>query len=326
MGESGQGPVLVTGATGFIGRSVVRRLGAAGRAVRCLVRDPVLAERAGLPPASLVVGALEDPVALARATAGCRAVLHLAGATRALGARGFHAANALGTARLAAATPDGVRFVQVSSLAAAGPSVDGASSSVRAEDGRPCSHYGRSKRDGELALLEHAARLDWCVVRPPIVYGPGDAGTDLLVRGALAFLAPVPWRRRPLSLVHVTDLTDALIRALERPGVPGFLPIDGPERADTTSLVQRIARAAGRRARPLPLPMWLILACGPLADFVHRLRGSAGFLCSDKLREVAAVGWVADPEPARAALDFVARVGIDEGFATVLGPASAPPV
>ena len=311
------GLTLVTGATGFIGRALVARLRRDGVALRCLVRDRERAQASGLAPAEIAEGALEDDSALRRAVTGVGAVVHLAGATRALDAAAFLRANAEGSARLAAAAAGcapGLRFVHVSSLAAAGPSVDGRGTDAAPAACRPRSWYGRSKLGGERGVLAHANRIDWCVVRPPIVYGPGDDATALLVAQALGWLAPVPLGRRPLSLVHVDDLVAALVRALTARGVTGFFPIDGPERADTTSLPQRIAAAAGRRARPLPVPMPLAFVAGFAVDLVHRLRGVPGYFGVDKLRDVASVGWVAAPGPARERLGFAAQIGIDQGF------------
>ncbi|MBI5850750.1 MAG: NAD-dependent epimerase/dehydratase family protein [Planctomycetes bacterium] len=326
------GPILVTGATGFIGRALASRLRRDGVALRCLVRDRARTQTTGLAPSEIVEGSLEDEAALRRAVTGVEAVVHLAGATRALRAAGFFRANTEGSARLAAAAAGcspGLRFVHVSSLAAAGPSVDGRGSDAAPDACRPRSCYGRSKLGGERGVLVHASRIDWCIVRPPIVYGPGDEATALLVAQASGWLAPVPLGRRPLSLVHVDDLVTALIFALESRGVPGFFPIDGPERADTTSLPQRIAAVAGRRVRPLPVPMPLAFVAGFAADLVHRLTGVPGYFGVDKLRDVASVGWVADPAPARERLGFTARIGIDDGFRSTLAairPSGVDPV
>ncbi len=314
-------PVLITGATGFIGKALALRLAALGGGLRCLVRNRTRAVSAGLPESSLVEGALEDPGSLARAAANARCIVHLAGATRAFTAADFLAANAAGTAALAAAAPNDCRFVLVSSLAAAGPSRDGDGSAAAPDRCHPCSHYGASKLAGERALLAHRERLDWCVIRPPIVYGPADDATRLLIGQALGLLAPVPFRRRPLSLIFVEDLVDLLITAMAKQGGGGFVPAEGAERSDTHGLPRAIAEAAGRAARLLPVPMPLVRCLGPLFDLVQRVRGKPGFLCSDKLREASAPGWVADGAPAQELFGFRARTPIREGFRITLSRA-----
>jgi nucleoside-diphosphate-sugar epimerase len=312
------GPVLLTGATGFIGAAVLRRLRALGVEVRCLVRDAGRAARAGIPAEVQRLGDLADPVAVRAAAAGVASVLHLAGATKSLDDAGFERANADGVRALAEVTPDRARFVLVSSLAAVGPSRDGAATVRPSSEASPVSRYGASKLRGEHKLLEHRDRLDWCILRPPIVYGPNDDGTLLLIRQALGWLAPVPTPPRPLSLIHVEDLASALVLALGRRGVHGYFPTDGAERSDTTALVRTIARLAGRRARPVPLPMLFARAAGHVADVFHRWRGKPSFFCADKMREASAPGWVADREAIFAALGFTPTIDLAAGFGPLL--------
>ena len=100
------------------------------------------------------------------------------------------------------------KVVLVSSLAAAGPSLDGADSNCGPAACRPVSVYGASKLQGELAFAESGLRH--LIVRPPVVYGPGDSATRLLFAQALAPLCVVPLRPRPLSIIHVDDLVAAL--------------------------------------------------------------------------------------------------------------------
>jgi nucleoside-diphosphate-sugar epimerase len=316
--------ILVTGATGFIGRALVARLIADGvgrENLRCLVRDRHRAAQLGLPEQSLVEGDLGDEAALRRAVDGLSAVVHLAGLTRALDPGLLDEVNARGTgrlARLAAAAAPGLRFVLVSSLAAAGPSVDGAGSTLPPDRCAPCSMYGRSKLHGELRMLEHSPGLDWCVLRPPIVYGPLDDGTRLLFRQATAPLAFVPWRPRPLSIVHVDDLTAAIRLALDARAVQGFFAVEGRERVDTDALVERFARAAGHRPRRVRVPMCVPRAIAPLVDLLSRARGEAILFNADKMAEAAAAGWVAVPGPAERRLGFAARVGLDAGLAATV--------
>ncbi len=317
--------VLVTGATGFIGRVLTARLRAAGCGVRCLVRDPVRAARLGLPQEVLRPGSLDDSASLRAAARGAATVVHLAGATRAFGQAGYDATNVAGTAHLLAALRDvapDAGLVQVSSLAAAGPSVDGATANLDPGSCRPVSAYGRSKLGGEVEVArERAARgLRAVVIRPPVVYGAADEATALLFDQALAPLAVVPWRARPLSVIHVEDLVAFLHAAVVRlAAVDGrHLSVEGPERLDTDELPRRIAQACGRRARllriPMALPRYLV---APLVEGFARLRRRPGFLSVDKMREASAVGWVADGGPAIEALGHRPEVAVDAGLRAV---------
>lgn len=317
----GGGRLLITGATGFIGRALVARL------VRRLppdllslpVRDAARAERSGLPAAAVVETELDGGPRLRDAAAGAGVVVHLAGAVRACSRRELDAANVDATTRLLEVLPAHARFVLVSSLAAAGPSVDGARTSEPAAACAPVSHYGESKRQGELALLAEAARSqrEWLVLRPCLVYGPGDAATALLFRQATGPLCAVPWRPRPLSTLHVEDLCDAIELALARTAASGtFLPVAG-EVSDTHRLMRSIADACGRRARLVSVPDHVVECAGSVADVVSRMRRRPSYFSRDKAREITAAGWVADTEPARLRLGFTARIGLQRGLGDV---------
>ncbi|MGA1607360.1 MAG: NAD-dependent epimerase/dehydratase family protein [Planctomycetota bacterium] len=313
--------ILITGATGFLGGALARRLLARGVPagnLRLLVRDPVRAAAVGLPQESLVAGDILDATSVASAVRGVDSIYHLAARTTALRPADFVDVNVGGTQNVVSAMERenrDARLVLVSSLAAARPTTDGVGSGAPPENCRPVSQYGRSKLDAERTLLAHWWWMNWTVVRPPAVYGPGDPATALLFRQATAVVTPVPLRRRPLSIAHVDDVVDCIERVgLER-ALRGHIPIEGAERTDSHDLMRRVARAAGRHARLLPVPMPLLRLLGPLLDGFARARGRSSFISSDKLREVAARGWVADPSLGERMVGFRARVGLDEGLA-----------
>ncbi|MBL9077074.1 MAG: NAD(P)-dependent oxidoreductase [Planctomycetes bacterium] len=316
--------ILLTGATGFLGRRLVAALIASGVApdrLRCLVRDRERALAAGLPAASLCFGDLGDPAVertLVAAAAGVDAVVHLAAELKGWTSTAYAGVNVGGTERLlravAAAAPR-AHFVLVSSLAAAGPSVDGTGSAAAPAAARPVSAYGESKRAAELCVV--AAGLRWTIVRPPVVYGQGDGATRLLFRQALAPVALVPRRPSPLSVIHVDDVARALQLVLERRPVGAVLPLDGRERTDTHAFVRAIAAACGRRARLLPVPLALAGFGAWASDAWAALRRSASYFSRDKVRELRAAGWVADPAAAQAVLGFAAAVPLAQGLAEV---------
>ncbi len=311
--------VMITGATGFIGRRLVQACLAAGIGdLACLVRDRSRALATGLPEHTLVSGDLADGEALGRAAAGADVIVHLAALTRALCDADLFEANAGGTRLLLASTDPAARIVMVSSLAAAGPSCDGEGTDLLPAQCRPVSRYGESKRQAELAVLADAARTSraWIVLRPGVVYGPGDAATRVLTAQACAWLTAAPSAPRPLSAVHVDDVCAAIIAAVRNPTENALcLPVVGPEPTDTHTLLRAIAAAHGRRARLMPVPIGLARAAAVLMQAWARLTRRPTFFNPDKVREIAAPGWVGDPEPAARALGFRARIDLQTGMA-----------
>ncbi|MBL8728592.1 MAG: NAD-dependent epimerase/dehydratase family protein [Planctomycetes bacterium] len=316
--------LLLTGATGFLGNRLVRLLqdrGLPPDRLRCLVRDRDRALRAGIPASSIRLGDLGDAnggPGLAAAADGADVVFHLAAELKGWRGGAFAAVNVGGTERLlraASAAAPAAHFVLVSSLAAAGPSIDGVGTDAMPAACRPVSAYGESKRDAELRVV--AGPAPWTIVRPPVVYGPGDGATRLLFRQACAPVTAVPLRTRPLSVIHVDDVAEALLRIATVRPAGAVLPLDGPERSDTHAFVRAIAAASGRRARLLPVPMAVAALGAAASDALAALRRSAGFFSRDKLREIRACGWVADGGPARERLDFVATTRLAAGLADV---------
>ncbi len=212
--------VLVTGASGFIGRYLVTALTERGDRVRAFVRSSsVVAPLIDL-GVELVRGDLLCADDLARAATGCDVVYHLAGSINALRREDQMRVNREGPASMAracAAQPKPPVLVLVSSVAAAGPARRGRLR-TEADLPAPLSNYGRSKRAGELAVAPYSDRVPITVIRPGIVFGPRDklllpafqAVHRFGVHVAPGFVSP------PLSLVYVDDLVELLIRAAQR--------------------------------------------------------------------------------------------------------------
>ena len=215
--------VLVTGASGFFGSHVAEELARQGVDVRVLLRRT--SSRAFLAgfPHEVAIGDVADAGSLPGAVAGVEAVVHAAGLIKARSAAEFDAINARGTANLLAAigqaAPDLRRFVYVSSLAAHGPSEDGAPRRAEAEP-RPLTAYGRSKLAGEEAVRASPISDRAVIVRPSVIYGPRDPAL-------LSFFQAVRWRVAPLlmgghnriSIVYATPAyIDTLATSVKKTG------------------------------------------------------------------------------------------------------------
>ena len=163
--------VVVTGETGFIGRDVSRHLVASGADVRAVVR-PELTQMA--PAGVATVRTPLEPSALEAAFRGADVVVHLAGVTSAVRPRTYTDVNVEGARAVAtAARQAGARLIHISSLAAAGPARAGAPRPARTIHPDPITPYGRSKLAGE-GVVASTSGLRWTILRPAVVYGPGD--------------------------------------------------------------------------------------------------------------------------------------------------------
>ena len=314
--DAASAPVLVTGATGFVGSHVVDAFVRAGVPLRALVRptsDVAGLERAG---AQLVEGSMTDPAALRRATDGARAVIHLAALTYARGDAEYHAVNAAGTealVRAVAETGTGPRrFVYLSSLAAAGPALDGRP--VQPDDTpRPLTAYGRSKLAGERAVLA-GTDLHPISLRAAAVYGPRDRELFRFFQFAGRGVLPMPTGPdRPLQLIHVEDLAEAVLYALEQDAT-GIVHIADPQAYPWRVVGEMVADAVGRRARVVRIPASLIGLAAAASEGLTGLVGGSTMFNRDKARELLAPGWLCETDAAMEKLGFVARTPLAEGL------------
>jgi nucleoside-diphosphate-sugar epimerase len=310
------GLVAVTGASGFVGRAVVRRLDAAGWRVRALARPASVARLAGL-PVEIVPGGLEDPAALGRLVAGAMAVVHCAGVTRGLTGADFHRVNVDGLERLVdAVRSDGARcrLVAVSSLAAREPHL---------------SPYAASKRAGEI-MLATVADVAWTIVRPPAVYGPGDQALRPVWRAIRLGILPVlgsPQAR--FSLVYVDDLAEAVARLVSVGDHAGriFELHDGRVGGYAWSDVLEAARRwRGRGVRPVRVPRAALVALAFVEVAVHRARRRQPLLTPGKVRELLHRHWVCDNAGLSGATGWTPRIGLDEGLRRTLSATDRRPV
>ena len=266
--------IALTGATGFLGGHVLTRLLDAGHAVQALTRKPQPA-RDGV---TWIDGALDRPETLIPLVSGCDAVLHIAGVVNAPDATGFDIGNRIGTVNIVAAAEvfGSGRFVHVSSLSAREPQL---------------SLYGASKRAAEDAVM--GSSLDWVVVRPPAIYGPGDTDNLELFRFARRGFIPLPPRGR-MSLIHADDLARLLVTLVD--GGPGRTSYDVDDGVSDgwshKDYARAIATAVGKRAATVALPRALIRGGARLDRLV---RGTRAKLTADRATYFCHPDWTIDP-------------------------------
>jgi len=283
-GSDAHGPVLVTGALGFVASRLVPRLLAGGSRVVALVRPGRDAARLAACGVEVRRGDLGDAAIPPETFAGARAIVHLAGL--ALVPRFLGAVELAGVPRGVFISSAGVHTRLVS------PGAD-------------------AKRAGEARL--RASSLAWTILRPSMIYGrPGDRNLERLLHWlARVPVMPLPGGGRVLQQpVHVDDLAGAILAALERPAAARHeYDLGGPDALTLRALVEESARALGRRALVLPLPLAPVHALVGVARRAG-LRTPVRPEQILRLEESKAV----DITPARRDLDFAPRT-FAEGIA-----------
>lgn len=268
--------LAITGATGFVGQSLLDRAGEAGMDVRALARQPQQ-KRKGV---DWVGGDLADRAALARLCNGAEAVIHVAGVVNAPDPEGFEEGNVVGTLNVIEAARDaGVRrFIFVSSLSAREPEL---------------SAYGQSKARAEKILK--ASGMDWTIVRPPAIYGPRDREMFELFRSAKWGVIPTP-KEGKASLIHVDDLARLLLALLPSGDDVMhriFEPDDGKRGGwSHYELARAIGWAVGKRPRVLGLSR-KTMEMAAKADAM--LRGKRAKLTLDRVGYFCHPDWVVSP-------------------------------
>lgn len=266
----------ITGGTGFVGSHVLDTALAAGHQVKALTRREQ-PEREGV---EWISGNLDDRTALHQLVTEVDAVIHIAGVITAPDRAGFDHGNVGGTlAMLAAATAGGVhRFVHVSSLAAREPKL---------------SLYGGSKARAE--ELIRSSGLEWSIVRPPAVYGPGDRETLELFRMAKLGLMLMPQHGR-VSLIHSDDLARLLLALCGDPAPSNILieADDGKPGGWThRQFARELGRAVGTKPAIVSAP-GLFLKLAARAD--QLFRGPKAKLTVDRAAYFSHRNWVVDPK------------------------------
>jgi nucleoside-diphosphate-sugar epimerase len=285
---------LITGASGFVGQALCRRL-----------PDARAVTRRGDAASGFVVPAIDDATDWSGAFDGVQAVIHLAARVHVMDEQAadplaeFRRVNTAGTLNLArqAAAAGVRRFVFASSVKVNGESTQPGRPFTADDVPAPEDPYGISKAEAEQGLHEVAAQtgMEVAIIRPPLVYGPGVKANFAsmmrwLARGVPLPLGAITENRR--SLVALDNLVDLLCVCLDHPAAANqtFMAGDG-EDLSTTALLTRMGKAMGHPARLLPVPPALLsLGAGMLGrkTFAQRLLGS---LQIDIGKTTALLGW-----------------------------------
>jgi uncharacterized protein YbjT (DUF2867 family) len=289
-----RGTLAITGATGFVGQTLVRIAIEGGWNVRALTRS----EKRPKEGLSWINGSLEQPASLAELVRGSDAVIHVAGVVNAADRAGFAKGNIDGTRAIVEAAQNGDvrRFIHVSSLSAREPSL---------------SNYGWSKAEAETVVANSG--LDWTMVRPPAIYGPGDKDMlDLFKMAQRGFILLPPAGR--LSVIEVSDLARLLLVLIDKPEtVRQIYDADDGRTGgwSHTEFGRAIGEAVSKRAATLSMPRALV-RLGAVLDRI--VRGNGAKLTTDRAAYFCHPDWVIDDSARVPAEIWVPRIETHAGL------------
>lgn len=286
--------ILITGASGLVGSSIVRRALSLDMDVLGQVRQRAVEGLSACVKSIAADTDWRDVLPGRDCVIHCAARVHQMQDTAASPLDAFRAVNTVGTLNLARQSAEaGVkRFVFISSIKVNGELTAANEAFVPHAAGIPDDPYGLSKYEAEQGLKEIAAQtgLEVVIIRPPLVYGPGVKAN---------FLSMMRWIRKgvplPLgaidnlrSLVFVENLAHLALLCSQHPQAPGhtFLVSDHQD-VSTSALLRQIAHAMGQRPRLIPVPAsWLKLAARVVGkgDIAQRLCGNLQLDISDTLQ------------------------------------------
>lgn len=311
---------FVTGATGFIGSNLVRELVNRQYSVSCLVRSETRAAHLKDERIELIHGDLCHPQSFKEPIKRADIIFHVAGVTKSANRAGFFHGNLETTRQLVQAMtqhgPAGQKLVYISSQAAAGPCSREPGTSEATANSLPVSAYGQSKKSAEQVVLSINDHSPVVILRPSIVFGPGDRAMLPLFKGAAMGIMPKSGARKfPVNCIYVDDLVEAIILAGESDAANGktFFVTDG-HAYNWTTLNNKIAACVNPRAFTLPIPLFLIWMTCHLNGLLERMTNRPFYLNPDKWLEIKQAGWLCSSARLREELGFRPRWSLEKGI------------
>ena len=304
---------FLTGATGFIGERLARRLLEQGYRVRCLVRSAARAESLRAAGAELLIGEVTDQGVLEIGMRGASLAYHLAAIydIGVIDRRAMEHTNVDGTRAFLGAlqTSNVPKGIYVSTTAALGPAEAGESDRITEYAGPFPSYYHRTKATAHRLAREAQKRgVPVIIVCPAFVYGPGDHGPggrfvrDLLRRRVPGLLTKPAW----FSYVHVDDVVEGLVLAGER-GRTGATYVLSGEAESVTGFARRVTQLARVKPPFLSFPPFLAAATGVLLDAVTRITGLRFPISREAVAVSAGHRWLHTHTPATNELNWKPR-------------------
>jgi nucleoside-diphosphate-sugar epimerase len=304
------GSIAITGATGFIGGTLIKRLASSGRKIQALIRPASIHKQPCNGAVKWIKGDLEDVASLRQLLHGADVIVHCAGAVRGATQEDFNRINVDGVARLAQTAVEQQlppRFLLMSSLAALEPQL---------------SAYASSKQQGERVLMDTAGKIDWAILRPSPVYGPGEREMLPVLRWMAKGVAPLLGSGHGrFPLLYADDLAEAVIQLLDygRGQRLAYELDDGhPAGYSWQDVIQTIARLRGAPVVRIKVPLVLVRLIAIINLAAARTVGYAPMLTPGKIREISHCAWSVDNTAFNQNTGWSPKVDLAEGLRRTL--------
>jgi len=308
-------PLLITGATGFVGRTLLLRTVAEGTPVLAPVRDPEKL-RAQLDGENVPRGLVKPLPADPRAWGDVRpdrAVLCagvLFGRTR----DEYFRTNVDWNLEVLRALPADCRTVVLSSQSAGGPTPRGRTARSESDPDAPVTWYGESKLALEQAIVRELSGRPITILRPPMILGARDSATLPLFKMARGLVRTKPGLRRKFySFLSVDDVVSAILAAFGS-GDSGPFYIAGETPISDLDLIGSAARAAGGSGLTVRVPLAVVRMMALVVDAVPSLRAATPSLTRDRAREIWPDRWVIDASAFRRRTGWNATIPLEQAI------------
>lgn len=311
--------IFLTGASGFLGSHIAEALTHRGDKILALVRKTSQIHH--LKPLNLeyIEGSISEIQRLKKHLEKCDVVIHSAGLIKALSEKEFFEVNGLGTERLVDAIlqckKKPKKLIYISTIAVHNSSIGGSDFSLPSFNCHPLTIYGKSKLAGEKALERLRGKVQTCVLRPPVLYGPRD-------KEFLTFFKAVDWGFAPLygsgknrlSLCYATDVAQAVIALLKTEfSSDEIFCLDDGAVYDWNRIIQTVSEVMKKKVLRLPIPPLFFQAAAAFSEIASKISGKAFIFNRDKVLEMGQPSWVCGYQKLHQKTGWKPKVKLKEG-------------